>query len=108
MDPWFIKVELELGGGLSVLCSLIRDEAAELAGRFFAQEATQDDIALARAAFTTLVERLEAGTGQLVLPDADGRIWIVPASSVVAIAFEHRLDTSGRKGAVKLGFRGKS
>lgn len=108
MDPWFIKVELELGGGRSILCPLTGDETAELAGRFFAQEATQDDIALARAAFTTLVERIEAGTGELILPDAEGRIWIVPASSVVAIGFEHRLDTPGRKEAVKLGFRGKS
>jgi len=107
VDPWFIKVELELGGGRSILCPLTRDETAELARRFFDQESTQDDVALARAAFSTLVQRIESGAGELVMPDADGRIWIVPASSIVAIGFEHRLDTPGRKQAVEFGFRGK-
>lgn len=107
MDPWFVKIELELGGGRSILCPLTRDETAELAKRFFAQESTQDDIALARAAFSTLVERIERGSGELVLPDANGRVWIVPATSVIAIGFEHRLDVPGRKQAVEFGFRGK-
>lgn len=105
MEPWFIKVELELGGGRSILSAMTRDEAAELAKGFFAQESVQDDVALARAAFNTLVHRMEKGTGALVLPDADGRIWPVPATSIAAIGFEHRLDTPGRKAAVALGFR---
>lgn len=106
MEPWFIKVELELGGGRSIMCPLTRDETVELAERFFVQESTNDDVALARAAFTILVERVEGRKGEIVLPDADGRVWIVPAASILAVGFEHRLDTTGRKEAVKLGFRG--
>jgi hypothetical protein len=41
-----------------------------------------------------------------VLPSADGKLWLIPATSIVAVAFEHRLDVPGRKDAIELGFHG--
>lgn len=106
-DSWFIKIELELTTGRSTSFTLTRDETVELAKRFFVQESLDDDVALTRAAFTTLLERIDRRNGELVLADAKGRAWIIPAASIVAAAVEHRLDLPGRKTAIELGFRGK-
>jgi hypothetical protein len=50
--------------------------------------------------------RVEKEGGELVLPSADGKVWIFPAASIVAVAFEHRLGVPGRKAAIELGFHG--
>ncbi len=106
-ETWFIKIEFELTTGRSVSFSLTRDETVEMAKRFFVQESLADDVALTRAAFTTLLERIDRRNGQFVLADTGGRAWIIPAASIVAGAVEHRLDLPGRKTAIEFGFRGK-
>jgi hypothetical protein len=105
-QKWFLKLEVELTTGRAIRFALTRDEAAELSKRFFIQEDPSDDLALVRAAFTTLTERVEAGTGELVLPGGDGQVWVIPARSVVVFGFEHRLEGTGRPRAVEIGFRG--
>jgi hypothetical protein len=105
-DRWFLKLELELSTGRSLRVQLTRDETAELSKRFFVQEDPADDVGLVRAAVSTLLMRLESEKGELILPDGDGRTWLLPASSIVAIALEHRLDTVGRHAAIEIGFRG--
>jgi hypothetical protein len=38
MDTWFVKIEVELKTGRSILCSLTREETTELGKRFFIQK----------------------------------------------------------------------
>jgi hypothetical protein len=106
-ETWFIKIELELTTGRSITFSLTRDETVELAKRFFVQESLADDVALTRAAFTTLLERIDRRNGEIVLPAVSGQLWIIPAASIVAGSLETRLDAPGRKTAIVLGFHGK-
>jgi len=47
---------------------------------------------------------VESREGGLVLPDAEGRAWLLSAASIIAFGFEHRMDSLGRKPAIEVGF----
>jgi hypothetical protein len=102
---WFVKMELDLVTGRTIHIQLTRDEAVEFSKRMFVQERSDDDLALTRAAFSTLIYRIESQEGELVLPDADGKVWILPARSVSAVGFEHRVESEGKHPVLELGFR---
>ena len=53
-------------------------------------------------AYTVILSRMDKGSGEIVLTDADGRTWIIAAHSIAAAVL---FDPVSKKGPRELGFR---
>jgi hypothetical protein len=103
-DSWFIKIEVELVTGRAFTSALTRDETKELASDFVIEDGPDADLALVRAAYTTLLNRVQKAVGGLVLHDAEGRLWYFDAARIAAFGFQHRLVRDGASTPIKIGF----
>ena len=103
-DQWFVKIEVELITGRAFTSALTRDETEELASDFEVQDGPDSDLALVRAAYTTLLHRVQKAEGGLVLDDAEAGLWYFDAARIAAFGFQHRIVRDGPSTPIKIGF----